>query len=53
MWDVGRASRSVVIKLPYRANVQNVKKNEGGVGIQSAQYCIFTISYSNYYLHNY
>lgn len=30
MWDVGRASRSVVIKLPYRANVQNVKKNEGG-----------------------
>lgn len=29
MWDVGRASRSVVIKLPYRANV-NVKKNEGG-----------------------
>lgn len=58
MWDVGRASRSVVIKLPYRANVQNVKKNEGGntivgVGIQSAQYYIFTISYSNYYLHNY
>lgn len=30
MWDVGRASRSVVIKLPYTANVQNVKKNEGG-----------------------
>lgn len=59
MWDVGRASRSVVIKLPYRANVQNVKKNERGgntivgVGIQSAQYCIFTISYSNDYLHNY
>lgn len=32
MWDVGRASRSVVIKLPYRANVQNVKKNERGGG---------------------
>lgn len=48
MWDVGRASRSVVIKLPYRANVQNVKKNEGGTPLWVWEFSLHNTAFLQY-----